>query len=186
MRAPTSARCRCRSSPASRRPRSRRGSRTREAKVVICADWSLRRGKRIDDARDARRGGPHARRARDRVEPRGARVARARDAAARHAAAGRGRLRGAVPARVHLRHDRQAEGRAARAGRLPRLDRARGRLPDRRQAGRPHPLRHGHGLDHGPVDASSAAARPARRSSSPRARPTGPTTGSGAWSSRSA
>ena len=32
------------------------------------------------------------------------------------------------------------------------VDRARGRVPDERQAGRPHPLRDRHGLDHGPVD----------------------------------
>ena len=64
----------------------------------------------------------------------------------------RGRLRGAVPARVHVGHDGAPEGGAPRAGRLPRLDRARGRLPDRRQGGRPRALRHRHGLDHGPVD----------------------------------
>ena len=68
------------------------------------------------------------------------------------AASAGGRERGAVPARVHVRHDREAEGRAARAGRLPRLDRARGRLPGGREGGRPHPLRHRHGLDHGAVD----------------------------------
>ena len=66
--------------------------------------------------------------------------------------AGGGRLGGAVPARVHLRHDRPAEGRAPRPGRLPRLGRARGGLPVGRPRRRPRPLRHRHGLDHGAVD----------------------------------
>ena len=104
------------------------------------------------DARDARRSRAARARARDRVEPRDALVARRRDAAARDARAGRGRLGGAVSARLHVRHDRQAEGRAPRPGRLPRLDRARGGVPDRREAGRPRPLRDRHGLDHGAVD----------------------------------
>ena len=64
----------------------------------------------------------------------------------------RGRLGAPVPAHLHVRHDRPAEGRRPRPGRLPRLDRARGRLPGRRAPWRPHPLRHRHGLDHGPVD----------------------------------
>ena len=49
-------------------------------------------------------------------------------------------------------HDRRAERDRARPGRLPRLDRARGLLPGRRQRGRRRPFRHGHGLDHGTVD----------------------------------
>ena len=61
------------------------------------------------------------------------RLAGARDEAARNARAAAGRLGGAVPARLHVGHDRPAEGRAARPGRLPRLDRARGRVPDRRE-----------------------------------------------------
>ena len=105
------------------------------------------------DAADAGRCRPVRGRARRRVEPGERRVARARDAAARNAASARGRLRGAVSARLHLRHDREAEGSAARAGRLPRLDRAGGRVPERRQGRRPHPFRHRHGLDHGTVDA---------------------------------
>ena len=40
-----------------------------QAKVIICADWSLRRGKRIEMTRHARRGGNVRRRVRDRVEP---------------------------------------------------------------------------------------------------------------------
>ena len=72
-----------------------------------------------------------------------------------------GRLGAPVPAHLHLGHDRRAEGRAARAGRLPRLDRARGRLPGRRAARRRDPLRHRHGLDHGPVGRWSAGWRSA-------------------------
>ena len=105
------------------------------------------------DAADAGRRRSVRRRARRRVEPGERRVARARDAAARNAAAARGRLRGAVSARLHVRHDGEAEGSAARAGRLPRLDRAGGRVPERRQGRRPPPFRHRHGLDHGAVDA---------------------------------
>ena len=55
---------------------------------------------------------------------------RARPGRARPA---RGRLRASVPPHLHLGHDREAEGRAARPGRLPRLDRPRGRLPGRRR-----------------------------------------------------
>ena len=68
------------------------------------------------------------------------------------AAGARGRQRASVPPHLHVGHDRQAEGRRARAGRLPRLDRARGRVPGRRARGRRRALRHRHGLDHGPVD----------------------------------
>ncbi len=46
----------------------------------------------------------------------------------------------------------QAEGDRPRPGRLPRLDRPRGRLPGRRAPRRHDSLLHGHGLDHGPVD----------------------------------
>ena len=79
-------------------------------------------------------------------------VGRARRRLTGRAAAARGRLRDAVPPHLHVRDDRQAEGDRPRAGRLPRLDRARGRLPGRRAARRRHPLRDRHGLDHGPVD----------------------------------
>ena len=64
-----------------------------------------------------------------------------------------GRQRAPVPPHVHVGHDRSAEGRRPRAGRLPRLDRARGVLPGGRPPGRRDALRHRHGLDHGPVDA---------------------------------
>ena len=63
-----------------------------------------------------------------------------------------GRLGDALPAHVHLGHDRHAEGRRARAGRLPRLDRPRGGLPGGCPRGRRRALRDGHGLDHGSVD----------------------------------
>ena len=43
-----------------------------QAKVVICADWSLRRGKRIEMPETLGRGGDACRRVRDRVEPRDA------------------------------------------------------------------------------------------------------------------
>src|SRR5436309_2509727 len=52
-----------------------------------------------------------------------------------------GRFRAPVPFGLHVGDDRKAEGSAARAGRLPRLDRPRGRVSDERQARRPHPLR---------------------------------------------
>ena len=65
------------------------------------------------------------------------------------------------------------KGVAPRPGRLPRLDRARGRLPGRRAARRRDPLRHRHGLDHGPVGGGRRDGARLRRSSSPRARPTG-------------
>ncbi len=79
-----------------------------------------------------------------------------------------------------------AEGRRPRAGRLPRLDRARGLLPGRRARGRRRLLRDRHGLDHGPVDGGRR--RRARRDGRLRwrARPTGRPTGSGRSSSRSA
>ena len=73
-------------------------------------------------------------------------------ARAGRAPAARGRLGASIPPRLYVGHDGPAEGRAARARRVPRLDRPRGGVPDRRQAGRPRPLRDGHGLDHGAVD----------------------------------
>ena len=65
---------------------------------------------------------------------------------------GRGRERGAVPDRLHVRNDGPAQGRAPRPGLVPRLDRARGRVPVRRARRRPGAVRDGHGLDHGAVD----------------------------------
>ena len=95
--------------------------------------------------------------------------------------------RAPVPPHLHLGHDREAERRRARARRLPRLDRARGRVPGRRARGRRRALRHRHGLDHGPVDGRRRRRARRRRSSSRKARPTGrPTTASGEPSSRSA
>ena len=68
------------------------------------------------------------------------------------ARAGRGRQRGALPPRLHVGNDGKAEGCAPRPGRVPGLDRARGRLSGRPARGRPRALLHRHGLDHGSVD----------------------------------
>ena len=100
-------------------------------------------------ARDPRGGA--ARGAERGARPRRA-VGRARRGLARRAAARGARLRGPLPPHVHVRDDRDAEGRRPRPGWLPRLDCARGLLPGRRRARRPDPLRDRHGLDHGPVD----------------------------------
>ena len=78
-------------------------------------------------------------------------LGRARRGEPRRAGAARGRRRASVPAHLHVRHDREAEGGPARPGRLPRLDRARGRLPGGRPSRGRAPLLHRHGLDHGPV-----------------------------------
>ena len=118
-----------------------------EAKVVITRATSTRRGKPVPMLVDPR-GGARERRRR----ARGARAVRRFATSPGDLPRARGRVRDAVPAHLHLRHDRRAEGRRARAGRLPRLDRARGRLPGRRPRGRRRPLRHRHGLDHGAVD----------------------------------
>ena len=79
-------------------------------------------------------------------------LGRAGRAAAGRAGAARGGLRDAVPPHLHVGHDRPAEGDRPRAGRLSRVDHARGRLPGRRAPRGHDPLLHGHGLDHGPVD----------------------------------
>ena len=137
------------------------------------------------DARDRGRG---CRRVVDRggrVGPPPLRVAGARAAAAGNAARARGRLGAPVPADLHVGHDGPAEGRAPRARRLPRLDRARGRVPDRRERGRGRALRDRHGLDHGAVDGGRRR-RGRRDDRLRRGAPTGRTTGSGARSSRSA
>ena len=94
---------------------------------------SSRRGKRVpmlEILEEARRDAPSV----EHVVARA--VGRARRRLPGRAARARGRLRDAVPAHLHVRHDRRAEGRRARAGRLPRLDRARGLLPGRRPRGR--------------------------------------------------
>ena len=104
------------------------------------------------DARDDRGGAARVadRRARRRVVA--LRPDLERRARPRRAGAARGRGGASLPARVHLRDDRSPEGRAARARRLPALDRPRSGLPVRHPRRRPRPLRHGHGLDHGAVD----------------------------------
>ena len=61
------------------------------------------------------------------------------------------RVRGHADDRLHVRHHRPAEGRGARARRLPREDGLGGLLPGRPAPGRDALLGHGHGLDHGPV-----------------------------------
>ena len=118
-----------------------------EAKVVITQQESSRRGKTVPMLPDPRRGDA-------RVAERRARRARAvrPRRVSRRAAAAAGRLRAPVPPHLHLGHDREAEGRRARARRLPRLDRARGRVSSRRARRRRRALRDRHGLDHGPVD----------------------------------
>ena len=143
-----------------------------EAKVVITADYSLRRGSRVpmrETVEEARREAPSVEHVR-----RGARAHGVGGARPRRARAARGRRRASVPARVHLRDDRPAQGRAARARRLPALDRARGRLPVRHPRRRPRPLRDRHGLDHGPLDGRRRGrARRLRRLHGGRARPAG-------------
>ena len=57
-----------------------------------------------------------------------------------------------VPSDLHVRNHWAAQGRPPCPGRLSRLDHTGGLLPGRREAGRRHPLLHGHGLDHGAVD----------------------------------
>ncbi len=157
-----------------------------QAKVVICADWSLRRGKRIEMTRDARRGA-----SRSRVEyviewNRETRsVARRRDAAAGR----RCRRSRSTPRRRTCSRTRRARpaGRRARCTcRAASSSRSRARSPTRSTssaatASTSRPTWAG-SWARGP---SSAAAPSARRSSSPRARPTGRTTGSGGSSSRS-
>ena len=149
----------------------------------ITADGSLRRGREVPMLRSCRRGG--------RTGAVGRACGRRRGSAAVPMQAGRDvlgrgrrRLRPAssrrsrstrrpVSADVHLRDDRPAEGRPPRAGRLPRLDRARGRLPGGRAARRRRstssPTWAGSWV-RGTVVGGRARGG---RSSSPRARPTG-------------
>ena len=122
------------------------------AKVVITADYSLRRGTRIpmrETVDEALRDAPsveHVLALEAGVDGVG------RRARARRAAGARGRGGAPVPARLHLGHDRAAQGRAARAGELPGLDRTGGGLPVRGPRRRPRALRNRHGLDHGALD----------------------------------
>ena len=86
----------------------------------------------------------------------------------------RGRLRASVPAHVHVRDDRPAEGRPARPGWLSRLDRPGSRPTRPTQARRRAPLLDGHGLDHGPVDRRRRRRDGLRRSCTRRERPDWP------------
>ena len=63
---------------------------------------------------------------------------------------------------------------APRPGQLPALDRPRSGVPGGHEARRPGALRHGHGLDHGPVDRGRRLERSERQSSSWRERPDWP------------
>ena len=97
------------------------------ARALVTADGSLRRRRAADEG-DRGRGARERAHRRARRRPAQARARRADDAGPRprlgrarrrragHTAGARGRERGAVPPRVHLGHDRPAEGRAPRAG----------------------------------------------------------------------
>ena len=134
------------------------------AKLVVTADASYRRGRLVpmkevlDDALADAPSVEHVvvwRRAGARLpDDCGSRrlVGRRRGGLRWIARAGRGRQRSALPPRLHVGNDGKAEGCAPRPGRLPGLDRARDRLPGRSARGRPRPLLHRHGLDHGSVD----------------------------------
>ena len=97
---------------------------------MICADWSLRRGKRIAMLETLEEAGTHARRARGRVAPRDAQLADVVTRQPGDAGAARGRLRAAVPARLHVRDDRQAR-RARSTCRAAFSSRSRARPPTR-------------------------------------------------------
>ena len=105
-------------------------------------------------------------------------VARARRGPARDAARDAGRLRAPVHARLHVGHDRPAEGRRPRARRASSSrSRREGRYTGDCQAGRPHPLGDRHGLDHGALAARQRARPRASRRCSTTARPTIPDPG---------
>ena len=148
-RARTSAPSRCRSSPASRRRPSPSGSSTPRPRSRSRRSTSLRRGREVpmlETLEEARREAP----ALEHVV-----LAPCDELLAD--------CPGALdPLAVDSEHPYlltytsgttgQPEGRPPRPGRVPRLDRARGLLPGGRTSGRRHPLRHRHGLDHGPLD----------------------------------
>ena len=155
------------------------------AKVVITADYSLRRGTRIpmrETVDEALRDSPSVEHV----------LLWKRESMEWDAELGPGELPALeveaeqpVPAGLHLGHHRPAEGRTARAGKLPDLDRAGGGLPVRSPRRRPRPLRNGHGLDHGTLDGGRRRRARSARSCTWKARPTGPRTGSGGSSRRS-
>ena len=123
-----------------------------EAKVLVTASHSFRRGREMPMRAIADEAVAESPSVEHVVEWDRGDGAVGRRARAGRAAAARGRLGASVSPDLHVGDDRQAEGRPPRPGRLPRLDRARGRLPGGRPSRRRHPLRHRHGLDHGPVD----------------------------------
>ena len=101
-------------------------------------------------------------------------VGRARRRLPGRAGRARGRLRDAVPAHLHVRDDRRAEGRHSTC-RAASSSRSRARpatRPTSTQGDVVH-VRDRHGLDHGAVDRRRRRRARARRSSSPRARRTG-------------
>ena len=199
-RARTLARSRCRSSRASRRRRSPSGSSTPEAKVVVTADGSLRRGPRGADEGARRRG-------------------------ARGVAVGRARRRLAAARRRRCRCSRAATSSGTRPSPSRPASSSRSRSTPEHPylltytsgtTGQPKGVLHVQGgflvsitrevayqadaqpgdVIHfvtdmgwimGPWDGGRRRWRSAARSSSPRARPTGlRPTGSGGWSRRSA
>ena len=121
------------------------------AKAVITADYSLRRGARIQMRKTIDEACATHRPSSMSSSGRATTAAGASNSAPESFPRSRSG-RAPVPARVHVRHHRTAEGRPARPRRVPDLDRARGRLPVGCPRRRPRPLRHRHGLDHGAVD----------------------------------
>ena len=156
------------------------------AKAVITADYSLRRGARVpmrETIEEALRESPSVEHV---VEWSRADRTWSVELGPGELRAARGRGGASVPARVHVRDDRPAQGRAARARRLPALDRARSGVPGGHPRRRPRPLRHRHGLDHGAVDGGRRRrARRGRDLHGGRARPTRRPALDG-WSRRSA
>ena len=91
-----------------------------------------RRGVSVDRARGRARSTRHGRADAGRARPRLGRPARARSRGGARGDRMRGhRIRGRADDRLHLRHHRPAQGRGARARRVPREDGLRDRLPDR-------------------------------------------------------
>ena len=155
------------------------------AKVVITADYSLRRGTRIpmrETVDEALRDSPSVEHV----------LLWQRESMEWDVELGPGELPALEVEAEHpylLAYTSGTTGRPKGAlhvqGELPGLDRTRGRVPVRRPRRRPRPLRDRHGLDHGARGRWSAPARSARASCTWKALPTGPRTGSGARSRRS-